>query len=232
MNETVAASAVDTYATRKSVLEPETVWRLTADALVRERIGAPPSGIWSSVVRIGWRVLFPWGGPIGSDHWPERIAYDQIASIRVRFDPTRVDRVRERCDLIGPNRVKISLFSTRYKGFGDFTDQATTFKPFIHELTRRILAARPDTPVYSGLTWTSYLLQHGFLLLAVLGLASILGTAGVPAFGTIWIKILITVSYVGVLWAYANRNLPRRLNPPGAPAVNEILPSSTREGTK
>lgn len=232
MDEAVAAPAVETFATRKSVLEPETVWRLTGDALVREQIGAPPSSFWGSVVRVGWRVLFPWSTPAGSDHWPNRIAYNQIVSIRVRFDPTRLDKVRERCDLIGSNRQKISLFSTRYAGFGDFEDQSATYKPFIDELTRRVLAVRPETPVYSGLSWTSYLFQHGLLLLAALALASILSVAGFPALGTVWIKILITISYIGVLWAYTKRNLPRRLNPPDGAGAKQASPSDTRQGTQ
>lgn len=232
MNKPVAAQTVEIFATRKSVLEPETIWRLTADALVREQIGAPPSSLWAKVVRIGWHILFPWSAPPGSDHWPNRLAYDQITSIRTRFDPTRVDRARERCDLIGPGAQKISLFSNRYTGFAEFEDQAATFKPFIEELTRRVLAARPDTPVYSGLNWTSYLLQHGLLLLAVLALVSILGVAGFPALGTVWAKILVVISYIGVLWAYTKRNLPRRLNPPERTTTKQPSPSKTAGGTQ
>ena len=43
---------------------------------------------------------------------------------------------------------------------------------------------------------------------------SILGVAGFPALGTVWAKILVVISYIGVLWAYTKRSLPRRLNPP------------------
>ncbi len=213
MNEAVASPVVETFTTRKSVLEPETVWRLTADALVREQIGPPPSSFWASALRIGWRILFPWAKPLGSDRWPERVPYDQITSIRLRFDPTRVDRVRERCDLVGLNRQEVSLISTRYITFGDFRDETTTFRPFMDQLTRRVLATRPETPVYSGLKCSSYILQHAVLLIALLAFAGALGLAGVPALGTVWAKALIALSYVGVLFAYARRNWPRKLNP-------------------
>lgn len=214
MQDEVAQSTAETYATRKSVLEPETIWRLTPNALVRERLGSAPNKGWAKFIQIFWRILFPWADPIGGEKWPDSVPYDQITNIRVRFDPTRVDRTRERCDLTLVGGAHISLFSTRYVSFANFEDQTAAYKPFINELTRRVLAARPQTSVHSGLTWTSYLVQHGFLLAAILALASILGVAGFPAFGTIWAKILITLSYVGTLWGYARRNLPRKLNPP------------------
>ncbi|MFN3891915.1 MAG: hypothetical protein ACK4MV_16085 [Beijerinckiaceae bacterium] len=214
MDEPGTAPAERTYATRKSVLEPETIWRLTPGALVRERIGEPPRSVWRTIVEVGYRVLFPWGGPLTSDGWPDRVPYEDISSLRVRFDPTRFDRSRERCDLVGPGGARVSLFSTRYVSFGSFEDTSDGYKPFINELTQRVLAARPETAVYSGLTWTSYIIQHGVLLLALLALASVLAMAGLPALGTVWAKIIITLSYVGTMWAYTRRNLPRKLNPP------------------
>jgi hypothetical protein len=214
LRDQIADASADTFATRKSVLEPETIWRLTPDALVRERLEGPPKSIWAKIIETVWRILFPWGESLGGDKWPDTVPYDQIASIRVRFDPTRVDRVRERCDLVHANGARVSLFSTRYVGFANFEDQAAVYKPFINELTRRTLAVRPQTSIHSGLTWPSYIVQHGFLLAALLALVSILGVAGFPALGTIWAKIIIALSYVGVLWAYARRNVPRKLNPP------------------
>jgi hypothetical protein len=214
LRDQIADVSAETFATRKSVLEPETIWRLTPDALVRERLEGPTKSIWAKIIETVWRILFPWGEPLGGDKWPDTVPYDQIASIRVRFDPTRVDRVRERCDLVHANGARVSLFSTRYVGFANFEDQAAVYKPFINELTRRTLAVRPQTSIHSGLTWPSYIVQHGFLLAALLALVSILGVAGFPALGTIWVKIIIALSYVGVLWAYARRNVPRKLNPP------------------
>jgi hypothetical protein len=209
-----AAPVAEKYVTRNSVLEGETTWRLTDDALVRELTGEPPSSVWRAIVRMGWRILFPWANAPGSDNWPERVPYANITSIRVRYDPTRFDRSRERCDLTGPDGARVSIFSTRYVSFGNFQDLSETYKPFINRLTQLVLTERPEAPVYSGLTWTSYIIQHGFLLLALVALASVLGMAGVPAFGGVWVKLLIALSYVGVLWAYAVRNRPRNLNPP------------------
>ncbi len=183
MQDESANVSVETFATRKSVLEPETIWRLTPGALVRERLEGPPKSIWAKIIQTGWRLLFPWSEPLGGDKWPASVPYDQIVSIRVRFDPTRVDRVRERCDLVHANGARVSIFSTRYVSFANFEDQAAAYKPFINELTRRTLAVRPQTSIHSGLTWTSYIVQHGFLLAALLALVSVLGMAGFPALG-------------------------------------------------
>ena len=206
-----------TYATRKSALARETIWRLTPDAFVREAAGeAPPRG-WRTFIEILWRVVFPWGGPLDDELWPDVTPYDEITSIRTRFDPTRFDRNRERCDLTDRQGRRVSLFSTRYMGVGDFEDQSKTYAPFVAELTRRVIASRPETPIYEGLSWTAYLLQHGVLLVALLALASILSVAGMPGLGTIWAKIVITLSYAGTMWAYATRNRPRKVNPPQRP---------------
>lgn len=214
MDQRVGALPSEAYTTRKSVLTRETTWRLTPDALVREARGELSAGGWRRLIQTAWRVLFPWGGRLDEDCWPDVAPFDQIVSIRTRFDPTRFDRERERCDLKDAQGRRVSLFSTRYVSFGNFEDQSQAYAPFIAELTRRVVDARPQTAVFTGLSWPAYLLQHGALLIALLALASVLSMAGLPGFGTIWAKFVITLSYGGLLWAYATRNRPRRVNPP------------------
>ena len=214
MNQQVAGPAEPTYAARKSVLEQETIWRLTPSAITRDRVSQPPQSAWGTIIQIAWRVLFPFATPLGADNWPDRVEYMDIHSIRVRFDPTRFDRTRERCDLIGPDGEKASLFSTSFVSFGQFEDRSVPYRAFVDELTQRVLAVRSETPIYSGLSWKSYIFQHGFLLLMLLLFSSVLGAIGAPAFGTIWAKVAITLSYIGLIWTYAKRNFPGKINPP------------------
>lgn len=180
MHEHLGALSQETYTTRKSVLTRETTWRLTKDSLVREVHGEPVSSGWRTFIEIAWRILFPWSRPLGDESWPNAFPFEQIVSIRTRFDPTRFDLKRERCDLIDAQGRRVSLFSTRYVSAGNFADQSQIYAPFVGELTRRVIAARPQTLVSSGLSWPAYLTQHGLLLLAILALASVLAIAGVP----------------------------------------------------
>ncbi|MBX9758719.1 MAG: hypothetical protein K2Y29_08060 [Beijerinckiaceae bacterium] len=202
------------YTTRKSVLAPQKTWRLTPHALVRESREQPLSSSSRKLVETLWRILLPWASPLTDDSWPDAAPFEEIVCIRTRFDPTRFDFKRERCDLVDAQGRRTSLFSTRYVSVGNFEDQSQSYTPFVAELTRRVMAAHPRVRVCSGLSWPAYLLQHGLVLVALLALASMLSVAGLPLVGTIWAKLIIAFSYSSVLWSYARRNRPRRINPP------------------
>ena len=150
MDERLVAPPSAAYTTRKSVLTRETTWRLTPEALVRESHGEPLSSRWRTVIEILWRILFPWAGRLDDDSWPDVMPLDRIASIRTRFDPTRFDRTRERCDLRGSQGERVSLFSTRYLGVANFEDQSEAYAPFVAELTRRVMDATPPNSCVRG----------------------------------------------------------------------------------
>ncbi len=207
------------YVSRTGALEPTRHWSLDDDALICSAASdAPPRQV-RRIVRIALRILLPWLRTSLHDRWPPRVAYRDIRSIRLRHDPTRFDRNRFRCDLRGPRGARISIFSTSYRGPGDFEDRSDRYSAFVLELVLRTQRANTQTPVHSGLSWSRYLLQHGLLLLSFAALVVMLAIAGVPAAGLIWIAGATLLAYAGVLWRSARRNAPRNLSlPPGSAA--------------
>jgi len=191
---TASATTALTYSARRNIREAEIGWQLSDDALICE------------------------AGPLAAvgEYWPKRVPYAEISAIRVRFDPTRFDTNRYRCDLRGPEGARYTLYSSSYAGFADFTDQGDSFSPFVRELMARVQRARPSAEVTTGLSWPAYLLQHGLVLIALLVLVTVLGIAGMPGFGSIWVKLALVVGYAGMLWRHARRNWPQDLSLPSA----------------
>jgi hypothetical protein len=69
----------------------------------------------------------------------------------------------------------------------------------------------------TGLPWLPYLLQHGVLLASLIALMTVLGAAGLPPFGLIWVKLAIIAACLGVLLRYARVNISQDLTlPPDA----------------
>jgi len=205
-----------TFSARRSALEPCLHWRLTHDALHCMRGPDPAAPPMRSRIRLALRILLPRLRTTLDDRWPEHIPLREITSIRTRFDPTRFDRNRYRCDLRGPDGARISIFSTHYVRPGEFDDRADQYAAFIGHLARRVRKAHPSVRLTTGLSWPSYLLQHGFLLASLIALLMMLGAAGLPPFGLIWVKLAIIATYLGVLLRYARVNIPRDLTLPPA----------------
>jgi hypothetical protein len=206
-----------TFSARRSALEPCLHWRLTHDALHCARDPEPAAPPMRRGLRLALRVLLPWLRTTLDDRWPEHVPLREITSIRARFDPTRFDRNRYRCDLRGPDGARISIFSTHYVRPGEFDDRGDRYAAFVSHLARRAQRARPSVKLTTGLPWPSYLLQHGVLLASLIALMTMLGTAGLPLFGLIWVKLAVIAAYLGVLLRYAWVNIPQDLTlPPDA----------------
>jgi len=186
------------YTVRRNALEPCLRWQLAADALIcgeegegQKRVSCRPSRQWARVV-----------------------PYCEIVEIRLSFDPTRIDTNRYRCALRGSGGIRTSIVSTSYAGFASFEDRGEQYTPFVLDLVRRVRLARPSVRITTGLSWPSYILQHGLLMLALIALVGVLGIAGVPALGSTFVSLAIVILYCGVLWRYARLNLPRDLTLP------------------
>jgi hypothetical protein len=203
-----------TYSARRNVLEPVLTWRLADDALACECEGRPfiaskrPLAISILLGLVSWLLI------ASSKAWPASVPYRDITMIRLRFDPTRFDGNRYRCDLRNGAGARTTIFSTSYAGPGSFEDRAAHYAPFIRVLVQRVQVARPSVKIASGISWPAYVLQHGLLLAALLALVTVLGVAGLPGFGSNWVKLAIIASYGGALWRYARRNWPRDLSLP------------------
>jgi hypothetical protein len=206
--QTPCPSATDNpeivFSARRSELEPCLCWRLTGDALICERGAMPKS-------------LLSWMRVSSLDQWPPAVPLHDIVSIRLRFDPTRFASNRFRCDLQSGNGARISIFSTHYAGFGEFEDRGDQYAVFTKALILRVQELRPSLNLEGGVSWASYLVQHGLLLLALIALVTMLGIAGVPMFGATWVKFAIVLTYIGLAVRYAWINIPRSLAPPPQP---------------
>ncbi len=212
---TVPSGATDlTFSARRSALEPCLSWRLTEDALLCERDPEPAATPVRSGISLTLRALLPRLHTPPADRWPERILFDEIAFIQTRFDPTRFDPNRYRCDLRAESGAHISIFSTHYVRFGVFENRGDQYGPFVSNLVLRVQRTRPSVTLTTGLSWPSYLLQHGFLLLSLFALITLLGAAGFPLLGQFWVKLAIIVTYVGVALRHAWINIPRTLTLP------------------
>ncbi len=203
-----------TFSARRSELEPCLHWRLTQEALLYERGPDPIATPLHGGIRLILRLMLPWLRTPLDDRWPERIPFHEITSIKARFDPTRFDPHRYRCDLRGQNGARISIFSTHYIGPGKFDDRGDEYKAFVSNLALRVQRSRPSVKLTTGLSWPSYLLQHGLLLVSLIALVMILGIAGFPPFGLIWVKLAIITTYAGVALRYVWVNFPKDLTLP------------------
>jgi hypothetical protein len=138
----------------------------------------------------------------------------EITSIRARFDPTRFALDRYRCDLVGEGGARISIFSTHYTGPGQFEDRGDRYARFVRALVLRTQRIRPSVKLTGGLAWPSFLFQHGLLLVALTALVTMLGIAGVPMFGAVWVKFVIILAYAGTVLRYAWVNRPSDMTLP------------------
>lgn len=199
------------YSARRSILEPCLSWLLTDKALICERDGIPYVIPEPPRIAVILRALIPWLSIRPAKSWPPRISYCDIATIRTRFDPTRFDRNRYRCDLRSTTGDRTTLFSTHYVDIASFKDQQESYAPFIRAMIMRVQISNPSAVITTGLSWPAYILQHGALLLTLFALLTMLGVVGVPGLGSGWIKLVILTSYGGILWRYARRNMPKNI---------------------
>jgi hypothetical protein len=186
---------------RTSILEQETVWRLTPDALEREQ-----------VLKDGKTVTV-------------RYPYQDIREIRLSFAPTRVDRVRYRCDFQLRNGTLVAILSTHYAGFVDFEDRGATYGPLVRGLIERVAAANPACKFHAGKLPGAYWGEHIFLFLVIVLLVLVIGMVGGASLSTlVLIKLGILVFYIPVMILYTRKNWPRSFDPVAIPSA--LIPDS------
>lgn len=190
-----------THRVRTSILEQETVWRLTPDALEREQVLKDGRGL---------TVRYP---------------YQDIREIRLSFAPTRVDGRRYRCDFQLKNGVLVAILSTHYAGFADFEDRAATYTPLVRELIERVAAANPACKFEAGKRLGTYVGEHIFLFLMVLLLVLVIGMVGGASLSTlVMVKLSILITYIPLMILYTRKNWPRSFDPSAIP--DELLPAA------
>jgi hypothetical protein len=195
MNDT---SAPLVYTVRANVLEYDTTWELTPDAIVRTE-------------------------PRRDGPFVFRIPYTAVKDIRLSYAPSRVDSARYRCDITPKSGGAIAILSTHYAGIGDFEDRAATYAPFVRELIARVAAANPSATFRAGKNPYLYVAEHLFLIAMAALLVFVLflvGGAGLS--DLVLLKLAIIAASIPLLVIYALKNWPRSFSPDTVPL--DVLP--------
>jgi hypothetical protein len=221
----VARTGGLTHASRWSVFQREATWRLSGAML--ERAGGEPAdaGWFPRAMRIFLRVLLPWYViPIeagGAAYFP----CADIVRLRLRFDPTRFDHERHRCEITMRDGVKVSIWSTHYVSVGEFENRAATYTPFVRALIARIAAANPACDFRVGKKGLVYWSEFAFLLAMFTLLVFVLmAFGGYGVSGLVIVKLIIIIGFIPLLLRYMHKNRPGRFRPDAIP--DDALPAT------
>lgn len=121
---------INAHASRANVFQKEAFWRLEQDELVRE--GGEPEKVSPlfPALRVFLRILWPWWSLIGpvEPGGTARFLLVDIAEMQLRFDPTRFDTRRYRCDLRTRDGRKATIWSTHFCSAASFEDGAPAIR--------------------------------------------------------------------------------------------------------
>jgi hypothetical protein len=193
MTDRPAAPMVYSY--RRGAFGNESGWTLGPSALVRAAVGAAA----------------------------RRMAYADVAELRLRFAPTVFDRRRFRCELRQVDGTRFVIRSTSYVSFGRFEDRGERYGPLVRELVARVAQAAPTCRFRTGQRPVAFWLRHIALLSALLMIAAAVAiVAGFPPAGAAAVKLGAIALYIPVAIFDARRNFPRTFSPGQIPP--EVLP--------
>lgn len=146
-----------------------------------------------------------------------------INRIRLRFNPTRVQRNRFECAISAPGSPAIVLTNEHYLGPYEFEDHSAAYSAFVSELCRRLSATGTcefkagNEPFGKAIAWTAF-------AVAAAVFATILLAPSRPLLALVQLGIL--AFYAPTLYRYARRNRSRPFDPL---AIDEdLLPRSPR----
>ena len=180
------------YRLRSNAFVGERTHRLTDDALTWEEEGKPPG----------------------------RIAYDDIAEVRMTFAPTRAATNRYRTRIVPRSGQRLELFNTHYVGIADFPERNAAYVAFLTELHRRLAERGTQTTFRKGSSPFAYILNG---IVTAMTFVVVAGAFLYFAnFGTIWLvvaKIAIILAFVPVLIRFMRRTVPEPYDPRALPSA-------------
>lgn len=173
---------------RRSILEPERIWRLEDDGL-----------------------------SCASEDGIVQVPYRDIRMIRLQWSATRFDDNRHSCEILGPNGVMPVLVSTHYAGPMQFEDRRAGYVPFIRQLLRRAHAANPQCRFIAGSSGGGYMFNIVALIGAILLFAFVLLLTGLPLTAIILIKLVLIAVLLPKALRWLRVNQPRDFHPDTPP---------------
>lgn len=183
------------YRLRANAFVGERTYRLTDDALTWEEEGKPLNGVF----------------------------FDQIATVRLSFSPTRVATRRFRTRVFPKAGGMTEFFNLSYRGFADFADQSAEYTAFVRELHRRLAAKGKDAAFHAGQSTLAFirdLLISAFIFVGLAAVVLLLPISALP--GVVIVKLVVIAAFAPTLVRYLRRAKPTRYDPLDIPAA--LLP--------
>lgn len=168
------------FTVRTSVLDEETLWRVTDFALERVRKGVTQS-----------------------------IPLSSIQDIRIACDPTSADDARHWCKIRLATGDTLMVVSTHFRGFGDFEDRSATYTPFVRALIAGATRHNPLCTLHAGIYRLRHMMEVTFLAGAVLFLAVVLLLTGMSFWMLLLTGLMLVSATAPALQSYWTKNRPR-----------------------
>lgn len=182
------------HSVRVSAFEPEYSWRLDGDTL--------------------------WMCTAGQADISIDLA--KITTVRLSYEPTRMQTGRYRCRIYGPLGLAAMIQNESYMGFTSFESRSDTYNSLVRLLIPRIASLNPQCIFKSGtshLSWWGQALMiaivFGLLLILLIVLYSAIGPLAI-------IKLVIIAFFIPPLARWFMKNKPRTFDPSDIP--KSLLP--------
>lgn len=151
------------------------------------------------------------------------IPLDDVASVRLWFDPTRFDRQRYRCRITSSKGKNISLCSSSVEGLGQFKPQLVEYRAIVEALHRALVRRGAAVSYTAGKSRLSYALNVGSVAVAFAAVGAIVLSVGFDGLGPVTlVKLLVIALCMPALLKWIRRNRPRSYPPLAIPA--DVLP--------
>jgi hypothetical protein len=134
-----------------------------------------------------------------------------VTSVRLRYAPTRFKTWRHAFEIRFKTGHAWHIDNGHFAGIGDFQDRSATFVPFVREVIQLVSQHAPQARAYLGSSWTSYLLQVGFLVISFTALAGVFLALPIGAgiSGMVVVKLAIIAFFLPVVFKWVRRALPQ-----------------------
>ncbi|MGB1260543.1 MAG: DUF3487 family protein [Akkermansiaceae bacterium] len=152
----------------------------------------------------------------------ENIPLTEIAQVRCRFFPTRVQRDRFETIITMRNGRSLKIGNQLYRGLADFEDRSVGYRAFVQMLHTRLGKRNPHCVFHAGVTPLSFWLNAIFLALVLVLLVAV-GVVMITAIPAVAIvKLVLIIFYLPTCIRWFKRGRPKRYSADHIPA--DVLP--------
>jgi hypothetical protein len=146
-----------------------------------------------------------------ADGTVDRRKLSDVVSVRLRYAPTNAKTWRYAFEIRFKAGHAWHIDNGHFVGIADFEDRSASFVPFVRDVIQLVSQHAPQARAFLGSSWTSYLLQVGFLVIAFSALAGVLLMLPIGAgiSGMVVVKLAIIAFFLPVLFKWVRRALPQ-----------------------